>query len=396
LDLIFASARGATRFLRRSMSESIAHSIFTQDSPAEDSRFLEEQIITYIGNKRALLPFIGRGVEEVKRRLGKQRLRVLDLFSGTGVVARYFKRHAEQVMANDLESYSRVTNECYLSNSSDVDQALLVETLRGVEEEIQAKWQPGFLTELYAPKDEEQVAPDDRVFYTRRNAVYLDTAREVIGKLPAKLQKYFLGPLLADASVHANTAGVFKGFYKTAEGIGQYGGSGRNALSRILGEIRVELPARSRFDVPFEVHQADANDLVERIEEVDLAYLDPPYNQHPYGSNYFMLNLLVDYRRPDRISRVSGIPTEWNRSRYNQRGEVEQALFQLVERCPAKFLLISYNSEGFIPPARFCERLAASGEVTILETAYNTFRGSRNLRDRPIHVKEFLYLVERR
>jgi adenine-specific DNA-methyltransferase len=148
--------------------------------------------------------------------------------------------------------------------------------------------------------------------------------------------------------------------------------------------------------VSFEVHQADANELVTRMEEVDLAYLDPPYNQHPYGSNYFMLNLLVDYRRPDRISRVSGIPTEWNRSRYNQRGEVERALFQLVERCPAKFLLISYNSEGFIPPACFCERLAASGTVTVLETAYNTFRGSRNLRDRPIHVKEFLYLVERR
>ena len=32
--------------------------------------------------------------------------------------------------------------------------------------------------------------------------------------------------------------------------------------------------------------------------DLDLAYFDPPYNQHPYGSNYFMLNLLVHYRRP--------------------------------------------------------------------------------------------------
>ena len=44
----------------------------------EDPRYLQEQLITYIGNKRALLPFIGRGVDEVKRRLGKRRLRMLD------------------------------------------------------------------------------------------------------------------------------------------------------------------------------------------------------------------------------------------------------------------------------------------------------------------------------
>src|SRR5687768_3142522 len=103
------------------MSESIARSLPLPSLLGEDPRFLQEQIITYIGNKRALLPFIGRGVEEVKRRLGKSRLRVLDLFSGSGVVARFLKQHAEHLAVNDLESYSRVTNECYLSNPADVD-----------------------------------------------------------------------------------------------------------------------------------------------------------------------------------------------------------------------------------------------------------------------------------
>jgi adenine-specific DNA-methyltransferase len=196
--------------------------------------------------------------------------------------------------------------------------------------------------------------------------------------------------------VHANTSGVFKGFYKTESGLGQFGGSGRNALSRILGEIRVQLPILSRFETSFEVRQEDANALVDCLDEVDVAYIDPPYNQHPYGSNYFMLNLLVEYERPRVVSRVSGIPTNWNRSRYNQRGEVEEALFDLVARCRSKFLLISYNSEGFIPPERFLERLSKAGHVSVLERPYNTFRGSRNLRARPKHVTEFLYLVERR
>jgi len=132
------------------------------------------------------------------------------------------------------------------------------------------------------------------------------------------------------------------------------------------------------------------------LEEVDVAYLDPPYNQHPYGSNYFMLNLLVDYKKPTKVSRVSGIPKNWNRSRYNQKAEAEDALFDLVAKCKAKFILISYNSEGFISYDRFLATLEDCGKITVLETPYNTFRGSRNLRGRPIHVTEFLYLLEKK
>src|SRR3954471_16047248 len=101
------------------MTEPIQPLIALRD--CEDPRFLQEQIITYIGNKRSLLPFIGRGVEAVKERLGKRALRIADLFSGTGVVARFFKQHAEHLVVNDLEGYSRVTNECYLSNAREVD-----------------------------------------------------------------------------------------------------------------------------------------------------------------------------------------------------------------------------------------------------------------------------------
>ncbi|GIW75543.1 MAG: hypothetical protein KatS3mg104_0606 [Phycisphaerae bacterium] len=139
------------------------------------------------------------------------------------------------------------------------------------------------------------------------------------------------------------------------------------------------------------VYQQDANDLVFRMKEVDLAYIDPPYNQHPYGSNYFMLNLLVDYRRPRRISRVSGIPIDWRRSSYNKRRESEKALFDLLQACPAKFLLVSYNSEGFIDSDRMTQFLKSLGPCSTFQTSYTTFRGSRNLRSRSPKVTEYLF-----
>ena len=126
-----------------------------------------------------------------------------------------------------------------------------------------------------------------------------------------------------------------------------------------------------------------------------MAYIDPPYNQHPYGSNYFMLNLIAQYRRPEETSVVSGIPKDWNRSPYNKPHAAHAALQELIETIKAKFLLISFNSEGFIRLEEMLSLLSSVGKTQVLETTYNTFRGSRNLANRNIHVKEYLYLVEK-
>lgn len=367
----------------------------TPPDVAEDPQYLQDQLITYLGNKRALLPLIGQAVDTVLTATGRKKLAFLDIFSGTGVVSRYLKKHSRLIITNDIEAYSRVTNQCYLTNLGTLDAKTLSDAYEWVQNRIEDKPEPGFIRELYAPKNDEAITPGDRVFYTTRNAAYLDAARMAIGQLPAEIQPLLLAPLLAEASVHVNTSGVFKGFYKNADGKGQFGGHGRNALQRILSDIELQMPVLSRFDCESIIHQEDANTLADKLPEVDLAYLDPPYNQHPYGSNYFLLNLLVDYVRPQEISRVSGIPSDWKRSRYNQKREAADALFELIGKIRAKYCLISYNSEGFIPHEEFIQRLKRQGEVRVCQTPYNTFRGSRNLHKRPIHVTEFMYLVKK-
>lgn len=180
----------------------------------EDPRYLTEQIVTYLGNKRSLLHFLGMGLEQVKSRLGKDRLKAGDLFSGSGIVARFLKKHSEELIVNDLEEYSRIVNTCYLSNPEEVENLELERHYRRLLRYMETHESPGFITELYAPKNPDSITPEDRVFYTRRNAVYLDTARQTIDLLPEEVRPYFIAPLLAEASVHTNTSGVFKGFYK--------------------------------------------------------------------------------------------------------------------------------------------------------------------------------------
>lgn len=369
-----------------------------ESSHGEDPAYLSEGLLTCIGNKRALLRPIEAAVEKVKARLGKPKLRILDAFAGSGAVSRLFKSHASLLASNDLEEYAAAVARCHLTNRSAVDLDALRDAVHGLDDAVRARNLPtGFIEELYAPRDDDDIQPGERAFYTRENARRLDDYRRLLDPLPEQTRTLLMGPLLSRASVHANTSGVFKGFHKDrATGIGRFGGSAEDALRRIKGEIRLGLPVLSRFECEVEIHQRDANDVVREARGLDLAYFDPPYNQHPYGSNYFMLNLLVRYERPDEISRVSGIPKGWRRSGYNVRSRSLPLVRDLVRSVDAPFVLVSSSDEGFVRPHDMARLLAEEGRVEAVEIPYYAFRGSRNLGARPTRLKEHLFLVEKR
>ena len=365
----------------------------------EDRIFLSKQIITYIGNKRGLLNEIHGVLLDIKKSLKKEKLISADLFSGSGVVARLLKQHSCELFVNDLEDYSRIINECYLTNSADIDYTKLKDYYSQIckNRRYKSANSTGFISELYAPKDDKSIKKDERVFYTSRNAKYIDSTRQLISSFPVDYQKYFIAPLLYEASKKTNTCGVFKGFYKNSDtDIGQFGGNGKNALSRIKANIKVEMPVFSSFPCNVHVFQEDANILATKLPPMDVVYLDPPYNQHPYGSNYFMLNLIANYRRPKSISKVSGIPNDWKKSNYNKKSKAIGSLISLCKSVNTKFLVISYNSEGFIRKAEMINALNTLGKTKTIQIKYNTFRGSRNLRDRNLHVNEYLFIVRRK
>ncbi|MDR0383458.1 MAG: DNA adenine methylase [Spirochaetaceae bacterium] len=378
------------------MSSQVSANIEAEEPLYEKKEYLSRQLITYIGNKRALLAFIGDGVRKAQKKLGKNKLYMFDVFSGSGIVARYFKQFSDLLVVNDLEKYSALINECYLANKDELNMILLRKYYYDIIDEANKCLIEGLISELYAPKDDNNIKSDERVFYTSRNAMYIDTVRQIIEKLPKNEQKFFLAPLLSEASIHANTSGVFKGFYKNKEtGIGQFGGLNQNALSRITGDIKLPFPVFSNFNCETIICNGDSNEIIKDLPEVDIAYLDPPYNQHPYGSNYFMLNLILDYERPKNASKISGIPENWKRSTYNKENSALKSLAWLIENIKSKYVIISFNSEGFISFADMKNTLNKIGRTEIFETKYRIFRGCRNLSNREIYIKEYLYLLEK-
>lgn len=364
----------------------------------ENDQFLTKQIVTYLGNKRSLLCFIGEAIKIIQKEENKEKLDTFDVFSGSGIVSRYLKQYSNNLITNDLENYSRTLNRCFLTNKSEIDEQKLDKWFNFLRENLtdDKLIDNGFIKELYSPKDNNNIKKGERVFYTSRNAKYIDTARILIDKIPEPYKTLFLGDLLYEASTKTNTSGVFKGFYKNSQTkIGQFGGNGKNALQRIMADINIEKPILSNFECNVKVLQGDSNEICKEVPFVDLAYLDPPYNQHPYSSNYFMLNLINDYEKPKNISRVSGIPNNWNKSLYNSKQFALSSLLDLCKNLKAKYILISFNNEGFISQEEMINNLKKIGNLRTYECKYNTFRGCRNLRNRSKYTTEYLFLLKK-
>lgn len=365
------------------------------------NQFFTSQLITYIGNKRRLLPFINQGIENIKRKLGKEKLVALDGFSGSGAVSRLLKYHTSELWVNDFEDYCEVISKCYLANKSEVDFDYLDKTIRWLNaNKLKHKDKVRFIEKNYAPEDDNNIKPGERVFYTNKNAKIIDNLKSLIFKeISQDTRHFFLAPLIVAASIHTNTSGVFKGFHKK-NGNGWFGGRGENALTRIKKEISLNVPIFSDVECDTHIKKMDINYLVKSADipaVFDLVYYDPPYNQHPYGSNYFMLNIIANEAEEIPIQDgISGIAMDWKRSAYNKYDSATNAMDELIADTPAKYILISYNDEGIIRIDDFKRILNKYGTYELLTKEYNTYRGSRNLNNRNIKVQELLWVLKKK
>ena len=334
--------------------------------------YVHQPMITYIGNKRKLV----NKIEEVVKRL--QPKSCADAFSGSGVVSRMLLTHVDKIYVNDLERYCEVISNCFLKTPNWADQDEIDTHIEGMNNCPDVC---GFITEMYAS--------EERYFYTPENGRRIDGMLTYIDKnVPDNLKDYCLGPLLVKASIHTNTSGVFKGFHK-----GGWGGKNGHAQDRITKRIILDIPVWYGVkDV--EVHRKDACEFLEKLPSIDLIYLDPPYNQHPYGSNYFMLNLICTNEKPQTVSKVSGIPVNWNKSQYNYKNKIKEAMKRTLELSiqKAKHTLVSYNSEGFLTLEEWSEILKPYNYEKI-EIEYSCYKGSRNLKNRSTKVTEFIFVI---
>jgi adenine-specific DNA-methyltransferase len=368
--------------------------------------YYTEQIITYMGNKRKVLPHIEQLILSIKENLGKESLTIGEGFSGSGIVARLFKNHASAIYINDLAGYSETLNKCYLANQPDKATLARLQQYISQANAFVASQQPcqtKFIQLHWAPQSDLDIKTGERAYYTKENGRRIDAYQEFIhNQVPAAYRHFLLAPLLVEASKHNNCSGNFAAYYKKNK-VGHFGGANENDLKRITQNIELPLPLFSANTCDVAISQKDVNAWVKDLPELDLVYYDPPYNKHPYHIYYFLLDLINTWDTSIAVpASFRGQPKNWQASLYNSQSKAKEAFEQLIKNTRAKYILVSYNNEGIITEPEMKVILSKYGTVTenfIEHLTYNRMKGIAEYKKNPdkpeTKIKECLYLLSK-
>jgi adenine-specific DNA-methyltransferase len=298
-------------------------------------------MIKYIGSKRRLVPAIAA----IGRAIGTRQ--ALDLFTGTTRVAQALKNDGALVTAVDSASYSYVLAQAYIAtDGSTVDRSELDTAL------IELSALPprrGYVTRVFC----EQAR-----YFHPDNGQRIDAVRDAIEERYAGSDIYtiLLTSLLEAADRVDSTTGVQMAFLK-------------KWAPRALKPLELRAPVL--IDGPGVALRADALETARsgEIGAFDLAYLDPPYNQHRYFSNYHVWETLVRWDEPDHYGvackRVD-CREPASHSPFNRRASMAGELAAVVAAIEASLVVVSYNDEAWLSLEDLINICTSRGEVAVL------------------------------
>jgi len=309
-------------------------------------------VIKYLGSKRLLVGVLGDIAEAVGARTA------LDLFTGTTRVAQELKRRGLHVTAADVASYSAVFSDCYVATDADqVDLAELDDALASLAAVPGVR---GYVTETFCERSR---------YFQPHNGMRIDAIRDAIEeRYPASpLRPVLLTSLLDAADRVDSTTGLQMAYLKS------WSPRSYDDLSLRRPDL---LPGAGRT-----VH-GDALATATAVPRVDLAYLDPPYNQHRYFTNYHVWETLVRWDAPEHYGiackRVDA-RDDATKSVFNRKREMPLALEQLISSVDAEVVVVSYNDESWVTAEQMTGWLRDAGheEVGVLGFESRRYVGAR-------------------
>ncbi|MCL2787463.1 MAG: DNA adenine methylase [Micrococcales bacterium] len=309
-------------------------------------------MIKYLGSKRRLVPALG----ELAAALGART--AVDLFTGTTRVAQEFKRRGLSVIASDIASYSGVLSDCYIA--TDRDALNPGELATAISELTALPGRRGYVTTTFC---------EESRFFHPKNGARIDAMRDAIEERyrGSALYPVLLTALMLAADKVDSTTGVQMAFLK------QWA---PRALKDLVLVAPTLLPGVGTTVL------GDAAAVVSALPPVDLMYLDPPYNQHRYFTNYHIWETLVRWDAPEHYGvacKREDCRAGSTKSDFNVKALMPAALRDVIVRARAEMLVVSFSDEGWISAGELETWLGETGreEVTRLDFDSPRYVGAR-------------------
>lgn len=324
----------------------------------------------YLGNKFALSEFIHNVVYENCSNINT----VVDIFSGTGVVANIFQDKI--ITTNDI-LYSNYISHCAWFLPQDYNEFKVAKLINK-------------FNQIHTSENNYMRKNFADTYFSADNCSKIGYVREYIeniyqkGNINFKEYAILITSLLYGMDKIANTVGHYDAYRKIVE-------KERNLIIPIISPQKNNNPKNQCFN-------QDANTLIEQIE-CDLLYLDPPYNSRQYSDAYHLLENVALWQKPE----VFGIARKMNRTHIKSNYctiQATKSFEDLIQKSKARYILFSYNnmakkgndrSNAKISDDDIMRILRKKGKVTIFEQYYKSFStGKSDIKDNT----ERLFLCE--
>ena len=296
-------------------------------------------MIKYLGSKRRLVPVLGELLERSGARTA------LDLFTGTTRVAQEFKLRGATVTAVDSARYSEMFGRTWIAADADsIDRRALA---TAIDELNALPGSPGYVTDTFCVQSR---------FFQPHNGERIDAIRDAIARDHAgsELEPLLLTSLLLAADKVDSTAGLQMAYIK------RWAPRSYKPMQLAVPDL---LPGTGR------AVRGDAVELAGTLGHFDLAYLDPPYNQHRYFTNYHVWETIVAWDHPEHYGvackRVDARDDE-TKSVFNRKREMPDALRRTIAAVDAEIVVVSYNDESWLTLDELQDMCSVHGEVTAL------------------------------
>lgn len=307
-------------------------------------------MIKYLGSKKKFVGVLG----EMFTQSGAKT--ALDLFTGTTRVAQEFKQRGGEVTAVDLARYSEVFAKCWIeTDADDIDAHELAEALQYLNG---VRGHAGYFTETFC---------EESRFFQPKNGEKVDAIRELIDKefKDSPLFPILLTSLIDAADKVDSTTGVQMAYLK-------------KWADRSYNDLVLRDPGLIRGTG--KSIRGDALALAPTLGSFDIAYLDPPYNQHRYYSNYHIWETLVAWDAPEAygIARKRiDVRDDSTKSRFNEKRNMPEAFANVVKSLDVESLILSYNNESWVSKDQLMEMCSGFESVKILSFDYKRYVGAQ-------------------
>jgi adenine-specific DNA-methyltransferase len=282
---------------------------------------LSPNMIKYIGSKRRLVPILG----DLAAAAGGTT--ALDLFTGTTRVAQELKRRGFVTTAVDTARYAEIFARTYIeTDARDVDRRSLGEAIAHL---ANLPGEAGYFTETFCVSSR---------YFQPFNGERIDAIRNALDR---DFQGSDLYPILLTSLIEAadrvdSTTGVQMAYVK------QWAARSYKPLSLRIPDL---------VDGPGYAIRGDATAVARQLGSFDVAYLDPPYNQHRYFTNYHIWETLVAWDAPDHYGvackRLDARSPE-TKSVFNTKADMPAALAAVIGAIRCNLLIVSYNDESWV------------------------------------------------